>query len=323
MTNPHDKFFKEIFSRKETAVDFPANTLPPEILRLLDLDSMEITKDSFIDEELKESFSDLLYQVKLAGVLGYIYILWEHKSFPDRFTTFQLLKYMVRIWELHLKQSTKPDLPVILPLVLYQGVGPWNVGNRFRDLLDGAHETLFSYAPDFEVLIHDLSRYSDEEIKGGVMARVTLLAMKYALRDELPEKIAGMMDLLTSLADREKGLKCLELLFRYLVQATEKLSKQDFERALLRAPEGGAIMSTLAEQWFQEGMDKGRQEGRLSESWEVTLELFEAQFGVPSQSVVKKLHDIQSYEILRMLRRQLKNCETAADFEHLVEKALQ
>ena len=338
MINPHDRFFKEVFSNKQTAADFLANHLPRKILRVMDLATLEIRKDSFIDEELRESFSDLLYELRLAGSTGYVYVFFEHKSFPDRFTAFQLLKYMIRIWELHLRQSTRPDLPAILPLVLYQGLGAWKVGHRFKDLLDGAHESLFTYVPDFEYIVCDLSRYGDEEIKGGVMARVMLLAMKYALRDELPEKIMEMLDLLAGLADKKKGLQCLELLFRYLVQATEKLSRQDFEKALSSIPEGGVVMSTLAEQWFQEGMEKGRlegkqegkregrregeQEGRLSEAREVILEFIEGQFGVPSQGLVKKLHRIQSHEVLRMLRRQLKGCRTAADFERLVEKAL-
>jgi len=36
---------------------------------------------------------------------------------------------------------------------------------------------------------------------------------------------------------------------------------------------------------------------------EVILELFEMHFGVPSQSLVRKVHEIRSYEVLRLLRR--------------------
>ena len=187
VVNPHDKFFKDVFSKKETAIDFLANYLPGDVLELADLASAEIRKDSFLYEEFKEYFSDLLYEVKLAGSLGYIYVLFEHKSFPDRFTSFQLLKYMTRIWELHRQQSTKRDLQVILPLVLYQGIGTWDEGDRFSTLLGSRHEALFPYVPDFKFILCDLSRYSDEQIKGGVVARVMLLAMKYALRDELPK----------------------------------------------------------------------------------------------------------------------------------------
>ena len=45
-----------------------------------------------------------------------VYILFEHKSYADRLTSFQLLRYLVRIWERMLRQG-EPLAPVI-PLVL-------------------------------------------------------------------------------------------------------------------------------------------------------------------------------------------------------------
>lgn len=334
VSNPHDKFFKEVFSRKETAMDFLSNHLPMEVLRALNLDAIEIRKDSFIDEELRESFSDLLYEVKLAGSRAYVYVLFEHKSFPDPLTAFQLLKYMLRIWALHLRQSDNKKLPLILPLVLYQGVGTWDVGNRLKDLMASEQEALFTYAPDFQFVLYDLSQQSDEQIKGDVIARAMLLAMKYVFSDELPEKLPDILALLTQLADEQKGLKCMEILFRYLVQATDKLSREDFDKAVSSLPEGDATMSTLAEQWFQEGMEKGLREGekkglmegakqgRIVEACEVIVELIEAQYGAPSQRLIEKLHQIRTHETLRMLRRQMKDCRSLAEFERLVEKVL-
>jgi len=63
--SPHDKFFKEVFSDKENAAEFIANYLPENIVRLLDLNSLELKKDTFIDANLKEYFSDLLFKLKL------------------------------------------------------------------------------------------------------------------------------------------------------------------------------------------------------------------------------------------------------------------
>jgi predicted transposase YdaD len=37
LTNPHDRFFKELFSRREVAQDFMSHYLPPELVALLDL----------------------------------------------------------------------------------------------------------------------------------------------------------------------------------------------------------------------------------------------------------------------------------------------
>ena len=91
ISKPHDKFFKDIFSRPEVAQDFCRHYLPREIVELLDLSTLTQAKDSFVDEELRESFSDLLFRVKLkTGREVYIYILFEHKSYPDPVVLFQV-----------------------------------------------------------------------------------------------------------------------------------------------------------------------------------------------------------------------------------------
>jgi predicted transposase/invertase (TIGR01784 family) len=46
--HPHDALFKETLSNKENARSFLANYLPKEVLPLLDLEHIEIEKDSFV-----------------------------------------------------------------------------------------------------------------------------------------------------------------------------------------------------------------------------------------------------------------------------------
>jgi predicted transposase YdaD len=107
---PHNNFVKEFFDKIDNAVSFFENYLPKEVLQHIDLKTLKPKKDSFIDKELSEYFADLLYRVNFknkSNSLGYIYMLLEHKSYQDSFTDFQLLKYMVQIWDNLLKQKKK------------------------------------------------------------------------------------------------------------------------------------------------------------------------------------------------------------------------
>ena len=54
ITNPHDKLFRETWSDKEVAADFLKNYLPEDVLPLTDLNSLEICKDSFVEDDLKD-----------------------------------------------------------------------------------------------------------------------------------------------------------------------------------------------------------------------------------------------------------------------------
>lgn len=99
MHHPHDKFFKETFSHKEVVTDFVNHYFPQEILDIIDVTTITLQKDSFIQKELEEYYSDLLFHVSFARKEGFLYFLFEHKSYPDEMITFQLLQYMLEIWK--------------------------------------------------------------------------------------------------------------------------------------------------------------------------------------------------------------------------------
>ena len=89
----------------------------------------------------------MLYKVRIEDTTGYVYFLFEHKSYPDR----------------------------LIPLILYHGKEKWTVDKRFSSLFEGPSQTLAGYISDFEFILYDLSRYTDEQIRGTIMARVTML----------------------------------------------------------------------------------------------------------------------------------------------------
>lgn len=95
--NSHDKFFKETRGNVAIAKDFLTHYLPDNIINIVDVNTFEPQKDSYINKELEESFSDLLFKVDINEKEGYLYFLFEHKSYEDKVIAFQLLKYMVEI----------------------------------------------------------------------------------------------------------------------------------------------------------------------------------------------------------------------------------
>ena len=106
VVNPHDKVFRAAYSNKENARSLLTDKLPAKVLKLVDLDSMEISKDSFIEKDLADYYSDILYRVNLTGGnQGLIYVLFEHKSYYDKYVHLQLLEYMVKIWRLYINDQ--------------------------------------------------------------------------------------------------------------------------------------------------------------------------------------------------------------------------
>lgn len=263
--NPHDRYFKETFARPEIARDFLKNYLPEAIRARLDLSTLALEKESFVDPDLRQHFSDLLYQVEtVEETPSYVYLLFEHKSYPDPLTVFQMLRYCVRIWEQALRaDDSLTELPPIIPLLVYHGERAWNAPMDMIELLAG-DEALHAYGPRFSCRLLDLSRWSAEEIKESVL-QVVLQAM-HSVRDPRLGRmlLPRMLSVLLELTEERSGVEYIQVLLVYLSAASPYLTEEEMQEALQEtlSRKGESIMPTLAEKWYQQGIEQGRAEVR-------------------------------------------------------------
>ena len=225
-TIPHDKLFRETWSNLRNARSFLENYLPPSVIELVRLDTLEICKDSFIEKDLKDYYSDMLYKVRIGDATGFVYFLFEHKSYSDSVIHLQLVEYMVKIWRLGFKQSRSRKLPIVIPLVLYHGKDKWTVDKHFTSLFDGPVNKLADYIPNFEFILYDLSRYTDDQIKGTITARVVLLLFKHIFDPDIEDKLPNIFALLKDLSEQETGLQYFESLIKYLFSNVEDITTE-------------------------------------------------------------------------------------------------
>src|SRR5262249_5007708 len=122
-----------------------------------------------------------------------IYVLMEHKSAPDPTVAFQLLRYLVRIWDDWRKQSKTRLLPPVIPLVVYHGSSAWNVPIEFITLFGEIPGELRTFLPSFNFALVDLGRLEDEKLTSNARLRIYLMAFKYNMRDDLPERIGDIL----------------------------------------------------------------------------------------------------------------------------------
>ncbi len=82
------------------------------------------------------------------------------------------------------------------------------------------------YNPDFKYILYDISRYSDDEIKGTVAARVVMLLFKHIFDHDFPNKLEEIFPLLKDLIEKETGLQYLESLLKYIFSNEVDLSTE-------------------------------------------------------------------------------------------------
>ena len=80
ITKPHDLTVKKVLRDLQVAKDFLQQYLPGKLQEKLDFDTLDQCPETYIDEALSESITDLLYSIQLQGKPCYIYALIEHLS---------------------------------------------------------------------------------------------------------------------------------------------------------------------------------------------------------------------------------------------------
>ncbi|MBU1195839.1 MAG: Rpn family recombination-promoting nuclease/putative transposase [Proteobacteria bacterium] len=321
--NSHDSLFKETWSNKANAKAFLENYLPKEVLNVVNLDSLEICKDTFIENDLKNYYSDMLYKVNIGDTPGYIYFLFEHKSYPDKLVHLQLLEYMIKIWRLDLKQSKRKKLSIIVPLLLYHGPQKWKVKEHFSSMLAGPVDIMSDYIPDFRYVLYDLSKYSDNDIKGTITARVVMLIFKHIFEQDFAQKLPGIFSLLKDLSEKETGLQYFETLIKYIFSNVEDITTEQFQTIVSKtlSEDKGDMIMTLAEKLRNEGRETGLKKGLeqgLVEGIEFAVSI---KFGDTDdcKTVITKIKSIRDINTLKALKGKIKSAKTIPELIKFIE----
>ena len=321
--NPHDLFFRETFSRIEITHDFIENYLPAEVVAILNLDTLEPQKDSFVDEELREHFSDLLYRVQQKnGHEANVDLLLEHKSSPDVLVAFQLLRYMVRIWERAQREKVKP-LPPVIPIVVCHGHEKWQVSENFTGLFEGP-EALRPFWPNFRYNLQDLNQLDEAGLRGNLLLKAALLTLMRSFDPALPDQLADIFRYVAGLSDRNMAIEFLQIVVIYISVVAKDVTAEQVSNAIDAAfkDDGGTIMGgfveELIEQGKQEGIKVGKQEGQQALR-DATLNLLRLRFDAVSPSVTNRLTQVTDLEVLGKLNNQAATAETLTDFEQYLE----
>lgn len=255
---PHDATFRQFLSQPTIARDFMALHLPAEFLALCDLDTLKLESGAFVEQDLRQYFSDILYSLKTTSRDdGYIHVLIEHQSSPDRHMAFRLMRYAIAAMQRHLDAGHK-KLPLVIPVLFYSGKrSPYPYSTRWLDEFSVPAYASRLYSNAFPLV--DVTVIPDEDIVGHrSMAALTLLQKHIHQRDlaELIDKLAPVI-----LAGYLSSSQVISLV-NYLLQAGETADADLFVRTLAqRVPQHEDALMTIAQQLEQKGIEKGLEEG--------------------------------------------------------------
>ena len=219
------------------------------------------------------------------NVYGYIYILFEHKSYNDPRVLLQLLKYILRIWEE--KYNTKTNkLPIIIPLVIYNGENKWNIKTKLINLIEGIEELpeiMKQYIPTYQYEIYD---FSPEE-KLGIVGLANLKAILQTTRvarvrtgEKFDEELRRAFEFLIGIKDKKTFNELFESCMLYLMYTRDDINIEKVKEVAKKVmDERGELIMTIAEKLKNEGMEKGIEKGKLEGEKDFAIRILSKRFG--------------------------------------------
>lgn len=272
--NPHDHLFKNVFGEPDNAMAYFEAILPPELIAALDLPTARLVKGSWVDEELREHHSDLLYLIPFReqeprkgspdGLL--LYVLWEHQSRVDGQMALKAHRYSTRAIEQWSREHPGQRLPPLIVLVLYHGDAAWTAPLELEELfaLDGlgvaAREAIRPLLPKQRYLLEVVPADPRAVRSGRGIGRLTLLALKFGQRAELLSLLLEWMeDFRVEKAKGRLGLHHIGILVQYLLLVNPVSTPENLSEAL--KPMGSEIQE-IPKTYGQRMIEQGRKEGR-------------------------------------------------------------
>ena len=278
--HPHDNMVHSVLRDPTEATSFLQAHLPQDMRQGLNWATLRLHERSFVDEDLRGSASDFLYEVeRVSGEEAiWVYCLVEHQSTPDRWMRFRLLKYCCRIWDVNLEERPTPsELRPIVPLVFYQGERTWSYSTEFADLFAESVRD-WPGVPRFSHGLIDQSGMQPEDLQGELKTRLMQLLLMAAYHPTVAwmEQMAEWLGSLSSLPP-SGGVNYMRIFVRYLLTTQEPEAVESFREVLREyAPEvRDDVMTTYAQELLAEGRAEGRAEGEQLGAMKTQVKMIE------------------------------------------------
>ncbi len=310
----HDGGYKLLYSHVAMVRDLVQHFLPGDWSDQLDLTSLEKCSGSYVSDDLRDRCDDLIWRVRWGPEWLYLYLLLEFQSTIDTWMAVRIQTYVGLLYQDLIRTgqlSAASQLPPVLPIVLYNGIKPWDAGRQLEALIAPGPAILRDYRPRQGYYLLDEIRIAEA---GGLPERNLSAALFRLEASRTPAEVLGILTALVEWlhAPEQTSLRraftvWISRVFlprRLPGVAIESMNDLHEVRSML-----AERYETWTEQWQREGLEKGLKEGLKKGRQEgeavVLQRLLTLKFGPPDASSQRRIATADADTLLRWSERVL------------------
>ena len=281
----HDEYFKHSMKELQVAKDFLQRHIPKEIQENIQWDTLRHYDAHTVSADLRKKTADLVYEVNFKNEKGYFLLTLEHKSYPDKWVSFQLMNNIFRLLNAYRQQHpTAEHFPFVYGLVVYNGEKNYRYSTNFFDLFGPHAETMSKLFTEPFPLI-DFSKIVDRELSGESFDSLMTFAMKYVWLKDLREVAEHLSRLLRTFGNEDFERYIKPMLFYWFENVRSMPhNKAVFDDILssIHSKDLEDKMETLLQglqrEWREEALQEGLERGRQKSSCNFALNLLKMQY---------------------------------------------
>jgi len=274
---PHDLYVRHMLTHHKVRDEFLKRYLPDYIKKQINFDKIREEPNMLISSSLEKTETDVIFSIEFKNKQpGYVLCHIEHQSTFKKDMPLRMLGYFVSIWYKHLKDKPEMPLPVIVPIILYNGKTSWHPP---MGLLDMFHENSRDLLLEILASHFNIIDVSKLPIKLQKMVDFFVSILKLVRKYDIIETLDVVKDRLPGLLTED--FKIFVTNVTYILDGApgdRKKAYQWIEKYLTK--ELGGVIMTVGEQLRKEGIEQGFRQGIEQTKKEAALKMLDEHLAV-------------------------------------------
>ena len=265
----HDISHKEFYSHPENVKDLIQGFVDLDCVSDFDFNTLERENASFVTKENTERHDDIIWKLRWRDKWLYVYIIIEFQSdvdetMPVRIMSYISLLYLSLLANKNLGYGKGKKLPIVLPIVLYNGSDVWDVPKNIQEMIDDTkYDRLQSFIPKLSYYfideVHPEANEKDSVLEGLTNSVIATMKLQRATsREDFIKLIEELKELFKDEKQRQRFSTYMIFMLRFL---STKLDRPEYE-SVKNLDEVIRMTYTFIDREIDNGKKEGRKEGR-------------------------------------------------------------
>jgi predicted transposase/invertase (TIGR01784 family) len=264
----HDSAYKNLFSHPQTVRDLLCGFVHEDWVALLDFSTLEKTNSSYVADDLRDRESDIVWRIQRKtphthepGEWLYVYLLLEFQSSIDNHMAVRMMAYVALLYQdlIKSKQLRGGKLPMVFPVVLYNGRGPWGAARAVENLMETGPDSLDIYGPKMSYFLLDTGRLPPEAlIEQNLVASILQIE-----RSKGPAEIHAAIKPFAKLLEAPENAELMRAVTVWVKDVViKRFAPGDAViQAIQNLQEADQVLAENMEDWAEQQRQVGNQQG--------------------------------------------------------------